>query len=209
MDDLDPNANNDLDPGKSPGPNPSREDIVVANFGIDGTGDLPPGERVDDLPEAFAIATTDFSIAKAKAFLEACLNSNPRVTYGLGKKISPGQQPGSGGFLQVDCSGFVRQTIRLATNLGGTFPDGSVVQHEWVRKKGYAPDSVASGAASDNNIRIAFLSPSSTSSGIGHVVLLYRGMSFESHGGVGPDSRPWTGAGWQAKTKVYVFGRAV
>lgn len=207
MDDLDPNARDDLDPGKSPGA--SQEDIGIANFGIDGTGDLPPGEHVDDLPDAFAIATTDFSVSKAKAFLDACLSSDPRVTYGLGKKIQPGQQPGRGGFLQVDCSGFVRQIIRLATNLGGTFPDGSVVQHDWVRKKGYAPDSVQSGMTKDDNVRIAFLSPSSTSSGIGHVVLLYRGMSFESHGGVGPDSRPWTGTSWQAKTKVYIFGPAV
>ena len=35
------------------------------------------------------------------------------------------------------------------------------------------------------------------------VVLIHNAQTLESHGGVGPDSRPWTGAGWQAKAMVY------
>jgi hypothetical protein len=175
-----------------------------ANFGIDLKGDFPPGNPGLDLPEAFATATVDFAIDKALTFLEECENSRPRVTYGLGKKIKPGQVPGRD-FTQVDCSGFAREAVRRSTNLGSGFPDGSVVQHDWVRKKGFAPDTVASGSAQDSAVRIAFLSPHATSSGIGHVVLIYNGRTLESHGGVGPDSRPWTGGSWQAKTSVFVL----
>jgi len=52
-------------------------------------------------------------------------------------------------------------------------------------------------------VRIAFLSPSDTSSRIGHVVLIQNGRTLESHGGAGPDSRPWNGESWQAVTRVY------
>lgn len=30
-------------------------------------------------------------------------------------------------------------------------------------------------------------------------------MTLESHGGVGPDERPWNKKGWQAKAHVYVL----
>jgi hypothetical protein len=54
-------------------------------------------------------------------------------------------------------------------------------------------------------VRIAFLRPQDVSSHVGHVVLLSGGHTLESHGGVGPDSRPWTGQGWQSKTFVYLL----
>lgn len=196
----------DLDPGA-----PSEGDVAeetardVANFGVGGAGDFPPGDPGLDLPETFAPATVEVSIAAIRAFLKQCRESDPRVTYGLGKKIKPGQEPGRGGFTQVDCSGFVREAMRRATNLGGSFPDGSVVQHDWVRKKGFSADTVEAASKRDGAVRIVFLSPNSTSSGIGHVALVHNGTTFESHGGVGPDSRTWTGEGWQGKTSVYVL----
>ena len=105
----------------------------------------------------------------------------------------------------VDCSGFVREAIRLATGPPAPFPDGSVVQHDWVRNKGFQRATTADGGLSDDHVRIAFLRPQDVPSRIGHVVLLSGGRTIESHGGVGPDSRAWTGQGWQAKAFVYVL----
>ena len=38
------------------------------------------------------------------------------------------------------------------------------------------------------------------------MVLISAGMTLELHGGGGPDTRPWTGRNWQAKTFVYILG---
>ena len=54
-------------------------------------------------------------------------------------------------------------------------------------------------------MRIAFLAPQDAPSRIGHVVLVHNGKTLESHGGVGPNARPWTGTGWQAKASVYLL----
>src|SRR5262245_58063049 len=76
-------------------------------------------------------------ITEALSFLNSCMHSSPRVKYGLGAKISPhGAKPGTD-FTRVDCSGFVRETIWRATAPHFNFPDGSVVQHEFIRDKGY------------------------------------------------------------------------
>ena len=166
----------------------------LANYGAEG-------------PQSFATAhnlaapTIALDWAKVQAFLAACQTSHPRVTYGLGAKI-PGDSsvPGSG-FTKVDCSGFVRAAIRRSTNpKHTTFPDGSVTQHDWVKAKGFERSTIA-----DGKIRIAFLAPQDVPSKIGHVVLIRNGKTVESHGGVGPNSRPFDGTGWQAKAKVYLL----
>ena len=134
--------------------------------------------------------------------------SIPRVTYGLGAKVPfPGAVPGRD-FQKVDCSGFVREAVRRSTQPTVAFPDGSVVQHEWVCSRGYEHGAVADGAKTDKSVRIAFLSPQASPQGIGHVVLIYQGKTLELHGGVGPDSRPWTGTGWQSKVDMFVLTRA-
>jgi hypothetical protein len=79
------------------------------------------------------------------------------------------------------------------------------VQHDWVKSHGFAKVDVAAGQNTDDIVRIAFLQPQDVPSHIGHVALLYNGQTIESHGGLGPDSRPWTGTGWQARTHVYVL----
>jgi len=149
------------------------------------------------------------SFARAKAFLQACMTSTPRVTYGLGKKVPflnavPGRD-----FTQVDCSGFVREAVREATTPTLAFPDGSVVQHDWVQAHQFQKCSVTDGKLDDGMMRIAFLRPQDVSSGIGHVVLIVAGQTLESHGGTGPDTRRWDGSSWQAKTFVYNFARDV
>jgi hypothetical protein len=142
-------------------------------------------------------------IAVAQGFLTACMTSHPRVAYGLGSKVPFFKARPGVDFAKVDCSGFVREAIREATMPLVPFPDGSVVQHDWIIAQHYKKTTVSSGKLTDGRVRIAFLSPTDTSSGIGHVVLIHNGLTLESHGGVGPDSRPWNGESWQAVTTIY------
>ena len=177
----------------------SDETRDLANYGAEGPRSFPTAKNL-------TAPTIDVDWAKVQAFLTACRTSNPRVTYGLGKKIpSDATAPGSG-FTQVDCSGFVRAAIRRSTNPKYTaFPDGSVTQHDWVKAKGFERGTIADGRLADGKIRIAFLAPQDVPSRIGHVVLIRNGKTVESHGGVGPNSRAFDGTGWQAKAKVYLL----
>jgi hypothetical protein len=171
----------------------------LANYGAEGPQTFAPAH-------ALAAPTIAVDWGKVQAFLTACQSSHPRVSYGLGAKIpSDSAAPGTG-FTKVDCSGFVRAAIRRSTNPKNTaFPDGSVVQHDWIKAKGFERGTIADCKLADGKIRIAFLAPQDAPSGIGHVVLIRNGKTAESHGGVGPDSRAFNGAGWQAKTKVYLL----
>lgn len=117
-----------------------------------------------------------------------------------------GATPGSD-FKSVDCSGFVREAIWRATAPHMNIIDGSVRQHDWVRDAGFEHSSVADALHEDGVIRIAFLRPQDSPSRIGHVAIVHNAFTIESHGGVRPDSRPWSGSGWQAKTFVYVLSR--
>ncbi len=182
---------------------------IMANLGFGGSVDPgAPEFRVDSEGKRVA-TTTDIEFDRAQEFLHDCQTSTPRVTYGLGAKVPfSGAVPGRD-FTKVDCSGFVREALRRSTKPILAFPDGSVIQHEWVRSRAYAACPLADGSRSDGIVRIAFLRPQDATSRIGHVVLLYKGWTLESHGGVGPDSRPWTGVGWQSKTFMYEFGTKV
>ena len=123
------------------------------------------------------------------------------IRYGLGSK-APSLSAKPGSFTRIDCSGFVRWVVYQAA--GVTMPDGSVNQRDWIENNGFKRSDVDSGALLDGAVRIAFLSPQD-GGGIGHVVLIHGGQTCESHGGVGPDRRPWTGAGWQRHAHVFVL----
>lgn len=112
--------------------------------------------------------------------------------------LEPGQ------FHAVDCSGYTRWLIWHASSGRVTFVDGSAQQHEQAEHAGFKRSSVEAGKMRDGALRIAFLSPED-GGGVGHVALLLNGSTIESHGHHGPDSREWTGEGWQAKTAVYVL----
>ena len=195
----------DIDPG-SPG---DAGDLNASDFELAKNranfGDLTPEDyerQSRDQPAPFAEAgPMPLEIEKAQAFLDACIEAG--VSYGLGAKVPffravPGQD-----FTAVDCSGFVREAIRQATERAVRFPDGSVVQHDWIKAEGYPVSSVQAAKAQDNKVRIAFWPPQRSPTGIGHVVLVYNARTLESHGGTGPDSRPWTGQAWQGQTNVY------
>lgn len=197
----------DLDPAAPQGNTeaPVSDDADRANYGEDGRGDLSDSGGGLEGVEGFGHpAVLAIDAGKARAFLHACMTSVPRVTYGLGKKIKPGQVPGRD-FAEVDCSGFVREAIRRSTNLGNAFPDGSVVQHDWIKARGFDRIDRASGATRDGAVRIAFLEPKDSPKKIGHVVLVHDGKTLESHGGVGPDERAWNGQAWQSKAFVYLL----
>ena len=199
-----PTAEEAEDPA-APAPDADLHDAALAtaraasNFGIEPA----PDGRAARAREFGAPSLPAIDITKADAFLQACISSSPRVTYGLGAKLPHhGAVPGSD-FQKVDCSGFVRELIWLSTTPQLNFPDGSVVQHEWVQAHQLPTGTPAAAMANDDVVRIAFLRPQDSPKGIGHVVLVHNGRTLESHGGVGPDSRPWTGEGWQAKAQVY------
>jgi hypothetical protein len=199
LEDFDPGAPQAIDEA------PAAENARRANLGADGQGDLPKGEPgLEGLDDFGHPGILSIDIAKARDFLLTCMRSNPRVKYGLGAKVAFGATPGRD-FQAIDCSGFVRETIRRSTTLGSRFPDGSVIQHEWVKTHDFAPVDLSSGGKLDGGVRIAFLDPSDSPEKIGHVVLVCNGKTLESHGGVGPDERPWNVQGWQKHAHVYML----
>lgn len=174
---------------------------TLSNLGF--TSSSAPFSRLRPAAAMPSATTINLDILQAQRFLDACIGAHPRVGYALGAKVPfPGAIPGID-FHEIDCSGFVREAILRAelTPLG--FPDGSVLQHDWVRLQGFAKVSVAAAQVNDNVVRIAFLRPQDTQSRIGHVVLIYNGRTLESCAGVGPTSKYWTGSGWQARAYVY------
>ncbi|UVC12309.1 penicillin-insensitive murein endopeptidase (plasmid) [Rhizobium sp. TH2] len=187
---LDPDASADLDTAR-----------MLANLGVPG-GD-PEGAEL----QAVVASTIAFDSSAAFAFRDACRSSTPRVRYGLGDKVPFfGAVPGRD-FTQVDCSGFIREAIRRVTTPRLKFPDGSVVQHDWVKANRFLKGTPADGALNDGVVRIAFLRPQDAASGIGHVLLIVNGKTTESHGGFGPDTRDWASLSWRTKTHVYVLAR--
>ncbi len=188
---------------------------TLANYGsVEPGSNKPPSRSVAEMAEPFELealrvreVTMPLDIGAARAFLDACMNSSPRVTYGPrpGAKVPfHGATPGRD-FRTVDCSGFVREAIWRATNPRLNFKDGSVVQHDWIRTQGFTKGTPEAAMLHDGVVRIAFLRPQNSPSRIGHVALVHNGQTLESHGGVGPDSRTWTKSGWQAKAFVYVL----
>lgn len=165
-------------------------DLYPLNFAADGSAAIPQMQ---------------INIATLKDFLRSCQDSIPRVTYRLGAKINSRKAVPGRDFSAVDCSGFVREAILRSTASNITFPDGSVVQHDWIRAHNFKRQDQSSGAATDGRVRIAFLRPQDSPKKIGHVSLIHNGWTLESHGGVGPDSRRWTGRDWQERSYVYAI----
>lgn len=139
---------------------------------------------------------------RLRELVAACRKAG--VRYGLGSKAPsltavPGRDFGA-----IDCSGFVRWALYQASDGRLKLPDGSVNQQDWVRANNYKKSDIEAGKLADGRVRIAFMSPSD-GGGVGHVALVLNGKTLESHGGKGPNRRAWTGAGWQAKARVYVL----
>lgn len=144
------------------------------------------------------------NVARMAQLTAACRAAD--VSYGLGSKApSLDSEPGTG-FKRIDCSGFVRWLIWKASGRTVRMPDGSWIQHEWIREHGFKQSTVEAGKLLDGRVRVAIMTPHG--GGVGHIALIHNGRTMESHGGKGPDRRPWTGNGWQAKCSVYVLADA-
>jgi cell wall-associated NlpC family hydrolase len=150
----------------------------------------------------FAWPQVDIDITRLLALSDAVVR--PGNQYEFGGKVALDDTAAEVRADTVDCSGYVRWLLRQASGEGTlTIPDGSVIQHEWVREQGFKRSSVASALLADGALRIAFLAPKPRKAG--HVALIRDGMTMESNGGNGPSRRRWTGLNWQASTSVYVL----
>lgn len=89
----------------------------------------------------------------------------------------------------IDCSGWVRAAIAVATNGRTILPDGSMVQNDWCAAHGLKRSEYAACRLLDGITRIAFIRATRWEP-IGHVYLTLNGRTLESYGGHGPGSRP-------------------
>jgi len=130
------------------------------------------------------------------------------VTYGYGAKADDkSANPRSTGQLstppdtidQIDCSGFTRYILFQAA--GWRVPDGSQDQRQWFEDNGFtklSSYSVVNNGVGAEALYIAFIKPNTNGCGsVGHVWFVYKpndntdAETFESHGGIGVDSRRW------------------
>lgn len=134
-------------------------------------------------------ATIIVTIALLLSALSACQFRG--VSYGLGSK-PPEPFSVKPNFRLIDCSGFVRWALWVATRGQLLLPDGSYVQHDWFTKQGFKLTDYANAALQDGHLRIAFHAPNGRGGdGTGHVWLIYAGETLESYGGHGPGRREW------------------
>lgn len=91
----------------------------------------------------------------------------------------------------IDCSGWVRAAIAVATEGRTVLPDGSQAQNDWCAAQGLKRSGWAACRLQDGLTRIAFIRPGPHRS-VGHVYLCRLGRTLESWGGHGPGSRPVT-----------------
>lgn len=92
-------------------------------------------------------------------------------------------------YAAIDCSGWVRAAVAVATEGRTILPDGSVNQNDWCAAHGLKRSSYAVCRLADGLTRIGFVRPSSQHP-VGHVYLCRNGRTLESWGGHGPGSRP-------------------
>lgn len=108
-------------------------------------------------------------------------------------------------YTAIDCSGWVRAAVAVATEGQTILPDGSVVQNDWCAAQGLKRSTWAACRLQDGLTRIAFIRPNRFRT-VGHVYLCRLGRTLESWGGHGPGSRSVTTHILSAETTdVYVL----
>lgn len=109
----------------------------------------------------------------------------------------------------VDCSGWVRAAVAVATGGRTILPDGSANQNDWCAAHGLKRSGYAACRLADGLTRIGFIR-ASPQHPVGHVYLCRNGRTLESWGGHGPGSRPVTAHILAAETTdVYVLAVAL
>lgn len=139
---------------------------------------------------------------KLRQYLSICMARG--IGYKLGAKADDlaGEPPD---YDCIDCSGWVRAAVAVASNGQTILPDGSVNQNDWCSGQGLKRSTFAACRLQDGLTRIAFIRPS-LSHAIGHVYLARNGRTLESWGGHGPGSRLVTTHVLSAETTdVYVL----
>lgn len=128
----------------------------------------------------------------------------PGNQYRWGGKVGRSATPEDVIRKGVDCSGLTWWLMIAITDGKVELPHGSVNQREWCEAQGFKRSTVEAAKRKDGVVRMAFLRPEDNK-GVGHVAFVLDGETIESHGGAGPDRRPWTGLGWQASAFVFVL----
>ena len=123
---------------------------------------------------------------RLRRYLATCLAAG--VGYRLGAKAGDllAIPPDYG---EIDCSGWVRAAVAVATEGRVLLPDGSVCQNDWCAAQGLKRSAPAACRLCDGLTRIAFIR-AGWAHPVGHVYLTLGGRTLESFGGHGPGSRP-------------------
>ena len=155
----------------------------------------------------FPWPSAPINVPKLQSYLNICVARG--IGYGLGAKatnltaIPPD-------YHEIDCSGWVRAAVAVATAGKTIMPDGSVTQHDWCDRMGLKVSSRGALLLLDDLTRIAFIAPCPAHP-VGHVYLTRNTRTLESWGGHGPGSRSvlthlTLGILQQLTTEVYVLG---
>jgi len=122
-------------------------------------------------------------------FLSCFMHCYKRVKYLYGGK-TPSLGCDSSAFSVVDCSGFVAWILYRATRGLLALNMGSQQMREWFQNLGARNvDYQDAAQGAPGRLFLGVLLPSSD--GIGHVFLMSDGVTYESHGHFGVDSRKW------------------
>ncbi len=139
---------------------------------------------------------------KLRLYLAVCVARG--IGYKLGAKADDlAAEPPD--YEAIDCSGWVRAAIAVATQGRTILPDGSVNQNDWCAAQDLKRSMFAACRLQDGLTRMAFIRPSELHP-IGHVYLCRNGRTSESWSGHGPGSRLITTHVLSAETTdVYVL----
>lgn len=152
--------------------------------------------------EAYPWHSAPLDPERLSRYLGTCLAHG--VGYALGAKaddllaIPPD-------YHNIDCSGWVRAAVAVATEGRLILPDGSCVQNDWCAAHGLKRSDYASCRLLDGLTRLGFIRPTGMHP-VGHVYLARNGRTLESFGGHGPGSRSvGTAVLARETTDVYVL----
>lgn len=167
----------------------------------------PIEEKPKEVNPMEGFASFPFDRAKLKKYVVDCQAAGVKYDFG-GKDPTP-KSAYPIDYKGIDCSGWARVVVNLCTGGKLMLTDGSVNQNGQLSKLKFEdkPVKVSSHDAlklKDNRVRIAFWDP--TPSHAGHVWLVLNGVTYESHGGKGPDTRDWSSL--PVASKVYVLSDA-
>ena len=131
-----------------------------------------------------------------------------KIWYQWGGKVPFHSAVPGKDFHGLDCSGFSRECVYLATGGDIDLPDGSVNQHAAIKAAGLKLSTFDAGTLHDGAVRIAFLEPVYESGSLkeaGHVLLILDGTTYESHGTMGVGNRVWGQYPWMTRMSLYVL----